>query len=309
MNILITGATGFVGKKIVAALVAANHKVFVLTRHVPHAAITLGRACDYQEWSDVHSIPDLSVFGKIDGVINLIGENIAGKRWTKKQKDILYHSRVTATQNLVKALNGLSHKPEVFISTSAIGFYGDQGENEVRESTTFGAGFLPELCSAWEQAAREATFARVVIMRLGVVFGRDGGALTKILPLFQKGIGGKLGSGKQYMSWIHLADLTNMFLRVLTDNSVTGPVNCVSPYPITNRELTNFLAKEYDKKAFVAAPAAMLKLVIGEGASILLESTKVAPDVILKKKDFRYQFPTLKLAIKDIIGKRKIESL
>ncbi len=300
MRVLVTGATGFIGKVIVRQLLEEGTEVVVLTRNIAKAAIILGSRCEYVQWSDTNTTPPLEAFDRVDGVINLMGEGISNKRWSEEQKKIIYNSRIDGTARLVEALSQLKNKPEVFVSTSAIGIYGNKGEEDVTESSTVANDFLAHVCKDWEFEANKAqNFGyRVVIIRTGIVLGRGGGALSKMLPIFKKGLGGYLGSGNQYMSWIHIEDLAAMYVEALRNNALKGAHNGTAPYPATNKEFTKALGKVLKRPALFPAPSFALKTILGDMSSLLLEGQKVLP-VKFKEEKFRYRYPTLDMALKE----------
>jgi uncharacterized protein (TIGR01777 family) len=201
MKVVITGATGFVGQVIVKQLLAAGDEVVVLTRNVARAAITLGSSCKYVQWNESEELPPLEALEGADGIINLMGESIS-KRWDENQKKKIYNSRIHGTRKLVEAIEQLKKKPSVFVSTSAIGIYGNRGSEEINEGSNVASDFLAKVCLDWENEANKARNhqARVAIIRVGIVLGHGGGALAQMLPIFKLGGGGPLGSGKQYMS-------------------------------------------------------------------------------------------------------------
>ena len=299
MKVLITGGTGFVGKVLVKQLLAAGDEVVILTRNVGRAALSLGSQCKYFRWDDSNSLPPLEAFAGVDGVINLMGESIS-KRWDENQKKKIYDSRIFGTKKLVEAIEQLPVKPKVFVSTSAIGIYGNRGSEEITESSTLADDFLSKVCKDWENEANKVKNAglRVVIIRVGVVLGRGGGALQKLVPLFKLGAGGPVGTGLQYMSWIQVEDLANMYCEVLKNNTLKGVLNGTAPNPVTNAQFTNMLGKVLHRPAFMPAPAFAMKLVLGEMSQIVLEGQKVLPTKF-KETHFRYQYPTLEMALKE----------
>ena len=300
MRVLVTGATGFVGKVLVKQLLKANHEVVVLTRNIAKAAITLGSQCRYYQWDNTtNDLPPKEAFAGVDGVINLMGETIS-KRWDEAHKKRIYHSRIDSTRRMVEAMASLEVKPKAFVSTSAIGIYGDRGTEDVTENSTLGNDFLAKVCKDWENEANKAKNLglRVAIIRVGVVLGDGGGALAKMLPIFRLGAGGPVGSGKQYMSWIHVSDLADMYIDALTDSAVSGVLNGTAPYPATNAEFSKQLGKALHRPAFAPAPAFAMQLMFGEMSTILLEGQKVLPERF-KEKGFRYNYPTLEIAIKE----------
>jgi uncharacterized protein (TIGR01777 family) len=301
MRVLVTGATGFVGKIIVRQLLSEGDEVVVLTRNIAKAAIILGSQCHYVQWSDTNSTPPLEAFKGVDGVINLMGENISGRRWDEEQKKAIYNSRIDGTARLVDALSQLEgERPKALVSASAIGIYGDKGEEDVTESTSVANDFLAHVCKDWEREALKAEkFGyRVAIIRTGIVLGRGGGALSKMLPIFKRGLGGPLGSGKQYMSWIHIEDLAAMYIEALKNDAVKGVHNGTAPYPATNKEFTKALSKVLKRPALFPAPSFALKAAFGDMSVILLEGQKVLPTKF-KEEKFRYRYPTLDMALKE----------
>lgn len=300
MRILVTGATGFVGHVIIRQLIEEGHEPVVLTRNIPRAALTLGSKCRYFQWRNTNELPPKEAFEGVEGVINLMGENLSEKRWSVAQKKKIYNSRIDGTAALVKAMSELEQKPKVLVSTSAVGIYGDRGPEELDEEASSGSDFLAHVCKDWEAEAKKAEQhgIRVVIIRVGVVLGRGGGALSKMLPVFKLGIGGKLGSGHQYMSWIHVEDLASMFIEAATDASMKGVYNGTAPYPATNEEFTHALGKVLKRPTFAPVPKFALKTLMGEMSDVVLHGQKVLPTKF-KEKNFRYKYPTLEKTLKE----------
>jgi uncharacterized protein (TIGR01777 family) len=253
-------------------------------------------------WSDTATLPPKEAFDGVDAVINLMGEGIADKRWDEGQKKKIYDSRIVATSNLIEVIKGLSKKPTAFISASAVGIYGNRGDEEINESSSTADDFLARICKDWEQAASKAKDLglRTAIIRIGVVIGKDGGALKKMLPIFKLGAGGPVGSGKQYMSWIHVDDIAGMFVRTAKDASLEGIFNGTSPYPAKSKDFARELGKVLHRPAFAPAPALALKLVFGEMSQVLLDGQKVLP-VKFKENKFSYRYPTLEMALTESI--------
>ncbi len=299
MRVLVTGATGFVGKVLVKQLIDANHEVVVLTRNIPKAAITLGSQCRFFRWENTEFAPPVEAFEGVDGVINLMGETIS-KRWDDAHKKRIYHSRIDATRRLVETIGSLPVKPKVFVSTSAIGIYGNRENEELTENSQLADDFLAKVCKDWETEANKVTQfgVRLGIIRVGVVLGSGGGALEKMIPIFKLGAGGPVGSGKQYMSWIQVNDLAAMYIEILTDQSLSGVFNGTAPYPATNADFSKQLGRALHRPAFAPAPAFAMRLMFGEMSTILLEGQKVIP-ARFKERNFRYNYPTLEIAIKE----------
>ncbi len=299
MKVVISGATGFVGQVLVKQLFDSGHEVSILTRNVAKAAISLGSKCSYHQWDDMEALPPQSAFEGCDCVINLMGETIS-KRWDEQQKKKMQLSRINGTRRLVEAVGQLARKPKVFVSTSAIGIYGNRGAEEINENSTLGSDFLATLCKDWENEANKVRNhdMRLVIIRVGIVLGQGGGALQKMLPVFKTGLGGPAGSGKQFMSWVHIEDLANMFVEALKNENIEGVVNGTAPYPATNAEFSKQLGKALNRPAFLPAPAFALKIALGEMSQIVLEGQRVLP-VKFKEHNFRYRYPTLEMALKE----------
>ncbi|MGE3609779.1 MAG: TIGR01777 family oxidoreductase [Bacteriovoracaceae bacterium] len=299
MKVLITGASGFVGKEIVKDLLQSGDEVVVLTRNIAKAAVVLGKRCQYVQWADASALPPVEAFDKVDAVINLMGEGIADKPWTEEQKNKIYHSRIDGTAKLIEAMKGLTHKPKIFVSTSAIGIYGNRGAEDLNESSSWGKGFLAKVCQDWETEALKAKELglRVAIIRVGVVIGK-GGALSKMLLPFKMGVGGKLGSGQQYMSWIHVEDVARLFVEAAKNNSYSGIYNGTAPKPVTNAEFTKALGKRLCRPTIFPVPAFVVKKAFGEMGEMLLTGQKVLP-VRAKDQKFRFLYPTIEIALNE----------
>lgn len=293
MKILVAGASGLIGRALVAELRKRGHQVLRLVRRP-------GESADEVSWSpEAHEIDAARLEG-VDGVVNLAGENIAGGRWTEARRKKILGSRVDATRTLVTACARLKRKPAVFVNASAIGFYGDSGDAEVTEKSPTGLGFLPETCLIWETNAEGASRAgiRTVLLRFGVVLSAEGGALEKMLPLFRLGLGGRMGPGTQWMSWVSLGDAVNAIIHALEHAACAGPMNVVAPHPETNREFTTMLAKQLGRPAVLAVPAWALRIVFGQMAvETMLASTRVRPER-LGETGFAFQYATLEPALR-----------
>jgi uncharacterized protein (TIGR01777 family) len=237
-----------------------------------------------------------------DAVIHLAGEPLV-QRWSAEAKRRIHDSRVVSTRNLVAAMAKLAKKPAVLVSSSAIGYYGSRGDEVLDESSAPGQGFLPELCAEWEKEARaaEALGVRVVCMRTGVALDPRGGALKKMLPPFKMGVGGRLGDGRQWMSWIHVEDLVSLFRFAMETDSVRGPVNGVAPNPVTNADFTKALGSAVHRPAIFPVPSFGLKMLFGEMSEVLLDSQRVTPKAA-EAAGFRCRFPQLDGALKDLLG-------
>ncbi|HEY3451697.1 MAG TPA: TIGR01777 family oxidoreductase [Myxococcales bacterium] len=298
MRVLVTGGTGFVGRPLVRRLLASGHEPAVFVRSIPRARQALGPFVRLVEPSGLGE-----AVGRADAVVNLAGEPVLPKRWTPSRKAALAESRVGTTRRLVEAIAGASQRPRVLVSASAVGYYGDRADERLDESAVPGQGFLAELCKDWEAAARQAgrNGVRVVTPRIGIVLGREGGALSPMLPLFRLGLGGPMGSGRQYVSWIHLEDLVSILAAAIEDARYAGPINAVAPAAVPQRQFARALGHGLSRPALVPAPSLALKLALGEAASALLESQRVEPKRLLEL-GFQFRFPELSGAIADVLG-------
>jgi uncharacterized protein (TIGR01777 family) len=297
MKILIGGSHGLVGTALIKSLEAEGHEIFRLVRHAPTAKTEV-------EWSpDRYSIALARIEG-FDAVINLAGESIAEGRWTDDKKRRIRDSRVKGTKLLGDALANLTVPPKIFICASAIGYYGNRGDEILTEASPAGDDFLAKVCAEWEDATALATEKgiRVVNARFGVILDTEGGALKKMLPPFRLGVGGKVGSGKQWMSWIALADVVGALNFALTNDSLRGPVNFVAPNPVTNAEFTRTLGKVLSRPTLLPIPAFVVKLLFGEmGEALLLGGQRVAPER-LKSGEYKFQYPELSGALQHLLG-------
>nr|ABV27423.1 conserved hypothetical protein [Chloracidobacterium thermophilum] len=296
-KLFITGASGFVGRSLLPALQLEGYQIAALSRKVRDSFSgvrwVLGNAVTPDDWQK-------EVDGAF-GLINLAGEPIIGKRWTVEQKKVLHDSRVVTTQNLVTAIAQAKNKPSVLVSASAIGIYPKNEEAELDETSPFADDFLGKLCQEWEDAAKVAEIhgIRTVLLRIGVVLGRDGGALERMLPVFKWGLGGPLGSGNQWFSWIHVADVVGLIMWALSSTHVRGPVNAVAPNPVRMRDFATTLGKVLNRPAFLPAPSFALNLVLGESAQVLLDGQRVLPKVALQG-GYQFRFPELEAALRDL---------
>jgi len=277
VNILVTGATGFVGSTLVKHLEGKGHEIVRL-----HRGMREPGGCG---WNPERGEIDIGAAGSIDAVVHLAGENIAARRWTPAQKDRIRHSRVNGTRLLAETIAALKDPPRVFVSASAIGVYGDRGEETLTEASAPGIGFLPDLCTAWEAATQpaEAAGVRVVHARVGIVLGAAGGALKNMLTPFKVGVGGKLGNGRQFMSWVTLQDLVRMVVFAVDNASLSGPVNMVSPGIVTNAAFTRALGRVIRRPVIFPMPVFAARMAFGEMANaLLLASARVSPAKLLE---------------------------
>jgi len=301
MTYLITGATGFLGRRLVEMLLADGHSVNYLARKYDRS---MNSRAAFHCWENPETtLPPLSSVPRCDAVMHLAGEPIA-QRWSDEVKQRIRASRLTGTRNLVEAIGLWKHKPNALVSSSAIGYYGNRGDEVLTEASEPGKGFLAELCLGWEAEADRARKLglRVVKIRTGVVLGPDGGALKQMLPPFQFGIGGKFGDGKQWMSWIHREDLLRMFRFAADTEGVEGALNGTAPQPVTNAEFTRVLAKAVHRPALIPIPKFGLRLVLGEMAEFLFDSARAMPEAAIRQ-GFSFTYNQLQDALKPLIHK------
>jgi uncharacterized protein (TIGR01777 family) len=310
MTIGITGSSGFLGSSLIPFLTTGGHRVIRFIRHHP----TYDDKLDLKnvksiQWNPSSSYTDISSLNdnnnRMDAVVNLAGENIFG-RWTKGKKKRISDSRVNTTRSLCKLLSSLDKPPKVLVSVSATGYYGDRGDEMLTEESQSSIGFLSDVCRNWEESTQIAKESgiRVVNLRLGIVLSSSGGMLSKILPLFKVGLGGRIGKGNQYMSWIGLDDLVGLILYVVADESISGPVNAVSPNPVTNADFTMTLGKVLSRPTIFSIPESIIKLALGEelAEAAILSSTRVIPKRLIKI-GYQFRFPYLELVLRHSLGK------
>jgi uncharacterized protein (TIGR01777 family) len=297
VNFLITGATGFVGKTLVDRLLARGDTVNYLARK---RSEQLDSRTAYHFWK-TGELPPLTSVPRLDAIVHLAGETIA-QRWTSDARKRIYDSRVEGTRQLVTALANLAHKPEVLVSASAIGYYGDRADEMLTEDSASGSGFLAEVCRDWErEALRAREFGvRVVTLRFAMVLGRDGGTLARMLTPFRLGVGGKLGSGRQWMSWIHMNDLIRLLIFAAEHPEVSGALNAASPNPVTNAEFTRALARAVHRPAILPAPKIVLTAALGEMATLLFDSLRVLPKAT-EQAGFKFEEPELAGALAGLV--------
>jgi uncharacterized protein len=299
MRVLVTGATGFVGKRLLGKL----DRPVVLTRDRARAEKSLAQFQVRTFGWDPEKPPPAEAFDGIDAVIHLAGDPVAEGRWTEAKKERIRESRIAGTRNLVTTLRAIGTRPKVLVSASAVGIYGDRGDEQLDEHSPPASDFLAEVCKGWEHEALEAASlgVRVTLVRVGIVLGEKGGALSKMLTPFYLGLGSPLGSGDQYMPWVHIDDLVGIFLHAARHEHVKGPLNGVAPNPVTNREFTKTLGKTIGRWTFMPpVPPFVLKTMLGEFANVLLDSQRVYP-VATKQAGFVYQHPDLEPALRHIL--------
>ncbi len=302
MQVAVTGASGLIGTVLCTALRTAGHDVIRVARGDASAADTIG-------WDPVAGTIDAGGLEGIDGVVHLAGEGIAAKRWTDEQKRVILESRTEGTSLLATTLAGLDRPPKVLVSGSAIGIYGDRGDERLSETSAPGTGFLADVCIQWEAATTRAVEAgiRVALARTGLVLSTDGGALQRMVPLFRLGLGGRLGSGRQWWSWISIDDEVGALMWLL-ENEVSGAVNLTAPSPATNARFTDTLGTVLGRPTWLPVPRFGPKLVLGPELAdeLLFTSARVEPQVLLDA-GYRYRHPDLEPALRAVLG-RPIET-
>lgn len=297
MKILISGSHGLVGKALERSLTGDGNEVVRLVRR------DLSFGAPEVEWHPETGRLDATQLEGIGAVVHLAGESIASGRWTDEKKRAIVESRVKGTSLLSQTLAGMPRPPSVFVSASAIGYYGDRGDELLAETSAPGDDFLSSVCVQWEAAAKPAVEKgiRTVFARFGIILDAHGGALAKMLPPFRFGIGGKVGDGKQWMSWITLADVVNGIKFVIADQTVSGPVNFVAPRPVRNEEFTKTLGRVLSRPTFLPMPAFAARLALGEMADELLLSGQRVTPAVLEDKGFLFSWPTLEPALRHIL--------
>ncbi|HLY17037.1 MAG TPA: TIGR01777 family oxidoreductase [Bryobacteraceae bacterium] len=298
MTIAITGASGFIGRRLMKALAGANHTIRALSRH---AGTNLPPGVQLFVWDATKGQPPEAGLEGVDAVVHLAGEPIA-QRWNDEVKQRIRESRAAGTRNLVQALSTLRQRPAVLVCGSAIGYYGSRADEVLTESSKPGNGFVADVCVAWEKEAdlAESLGIRLIKLRTGVVLGANGGALAKMLPPFKAGVGGKIGHGDQWMSWIHQDDLVALIQHAI-DNPVRGAMNGTAPNPVTNADFTKGLAHALGRPAIVPMPAITLKFMFGEMSEIMLASQRVLPKAA-EDAGYAFRYPSLEPALASVLA-------
>ena len=301
MKILITGGTGFVGTQLTSRLIQDGHEVTVLSRSTKRSG-EVPRGIFYLQGDPTQKGPWQEAIKNHDAVINLAGASIFAK-WTEEHKKAIRESRVSTTQNIVQGIPAHPEKQFTLLSTSAVGYYGFCGDEELAEESPNGEDFLARIASEWEGEALKAREkgARVVITRFGIVMGEKGGALSQMIPLFKKYIGGPIGSGKQWFSWVHIKDLSEAFAFLLKHPEISGPVNVCAPNPVRNKDLAKALGRVLNRPSCMPAPGFMIRLVLGEFGSVILEGQRVIPKRLLDS-GFAFQYPDIDKALQGIVS-------
>ena len=309
MKLLLTGCTGFIGRELIPLLIKEGHSLTVISRQSKDNLKKLANNSKIK-FIQMNTIDSLSwnteevqnSLKSCEGVINLAGEPIAEKRWTVDHRKVISDSRVKTTKNLIRNLCNLKKSPKVLINASAIGFYGSHPQAEFTENNVAGDDYLANLCQEWESISRDKPRAtRLLIVRIGIVLAKDGGALGKMLPIFRAGLGGPIGDGKQWMSWIHRTDLCNLINASIKNSAWSGVVNGVAPNPVRMNEFSNSLGQVLGRPSLLAVPGPILKLILGDGARVVLEGQNVKPQRLNKLK-FKFSFPAINDAFQSILA-------
>jgi uncharacterized protein (TIGR01777 family) len=299
MNITLSGAAGFLGSHLASTLLSKGASLHFLGRHAPAG---LPPGVRFSEWSSASAEPPAAAFTDADVIIHLAGEPVA-QRWTPEVKKLIRSSRIDSTRQIVNALSTQSRRPQVLVNASAVGIYGSRGDEFLDEQSEPGDDFLARVVVDWEQAAllAESLGIRVVLIRTGLVLGRDGGVLARMLPPFRAGLGGRLGSGKQWMPWIHLDDWINLVLFAIQNTALRGAINATAPNPATNAQFTRDLAATVHRPAILPVPGFVLKMAMGEMAGAILASERTIPKVALST-GFQFQFSRLRRALESLLS-------
>lgn len=301
MHVLIAGGTGFLGRHLINTLLSHKRQVTVVTRNPNQAAETLPTNVELLHWNQLASSANGQKFQEIDAVINLSGESIGNRRWAGAVKQEIMDSRINSTRTLVKAINNGTLKPKVLLNASAVGYYGPRGDEKITEEEAAGHDFLAQVCRNWENEAYQVqnSFTRVVTLRIGVVLGKEGALARMVLP-YRLYLGGPLGKGTQWLSWIHIYDLINMMKFILEHEGVKGPVNGTAPNPATMKECAQLIGQVLHKPAWFPVPEFLLKIALGQMSEMLLHGQRAVPAKILEA-GFSFKYPELKTALEDLL--------
>ncbi len=305
-KVVVTGATGLIGKELCSALSNRGDEVTIFTRNPETAKKILGSTYNYVKWNYENPNEWLSHLENKDALIHLAGANLFAKRWNKKYKDVILESRQLSTKNLITAISQTKNKVKVFICSSGVGYYGSRGDEILTETSSIGNDFIANVVYAWETEAAKAQQMniRTVMLRQGIVLSNKGGALLKLLPPFKFFIGGALGNGQQWFPWIHIDDLISIYLFLLDDKNLNGAVNVVSPENVRMNEFAKTLGKVLHRPSIFKVPAFALRIAIGEAASTILSSQRVVPKKLIEN-GFKFRFEKLEDALKDLLKTKR----
>ncbi len=307
MKVAIAGATGFVGSRLVERLHSQGHHILVLTRNLAAAQKAFPSSkfpnVEIATYTPTQSGTWQQAISGCNGVVNLAGEPIAEGRWTSERKQEILNSRQLSTQKIVEAISQASPKPQVLVNASAIGYYGTSETASFDETSAAGNDFLAGVCQAWEAEAQKVVDAgvRLVILRLGIVLGKGGGALGRMIAPFKVFAGGPIGTGKQWFSWIHRDDLVNLIIQALTRPDISGVLNATAPHPVRMTELSQTMGQVMNRPSWLPVPGVAIEALLGDGAIVVLEGQQVLPKRSLEY-GFDYQYPTVKEALQDILS-------
>jgi uncharacterized protein (TIGR01777 family) len=298
MKVALTGASGFIGQRLMARLLLDGHSIHAVGRRRPSGSPSI----DFSQWDSQQSFP-ADALQVSDAIIHLAGEPV-GQRWNSEIKEKIRNSRINGTRAVVATMSNLSRPPQTLICASAIGYYGNRGDEVLDESSHPGTGYLADVCVEWEREALAARSlgVRVVLLRIGIVLGQGGGALKQMLPPFKLGVGGPTGSGWQWMSWIHVDDIAGAIAFALTNQALSGPVNGTAPNPVRNEEFTRALGRALGRPALIPTPVFALKMMLGEAAQMVLASQRVLP-AVLNKAGYNFQYANLDDALRNVVGR------
>lgn len=301
-KIIITGATGLIGQQLTIKLTDMGYKITIFTRNPDNAQKKLPNVHKVVKWEYDYVDEWLHELESVDAVIHLAGANLSTKRWNKEYKKLLYDSRIISTKKLIEAIKTVERKPKVFITASAIGYYGNRSDEILTEESEPGKDFLANLCNDWEKEAKnvEQFGVRSVQIRTGLALSRNEGALKQMLPAFKYFIGGPLGNGKQWYSWLHIEDIVNVYVKALESEILSGPINAVSPNPVTMKKFAKILGDVLHRPSFFSVPKIILLLVIGQVAEVVTSSQRVVPEKLLNSS-FKFKFEKLEDALRDIL--------
>ncbi|MBZ4654225.1 MAG: hypothetical protein JG781_1564 [Peptococcaceae bacterium] len=304
MKVLVFGGSGFVGRNLAEELMANGYQVSVVTRNTKKAAHSLGTRVQLIEWDNNKPLSSICELQEIDIVINLAGESIGNRRWSNPVKEEILASRIRTTRAIVTAINNRTLQPKVLINASAVGYYGPRQDDEITECEEAGQGFLAQVCREWENEAYKVKndVTRVVTIRIGVVLGNEG-ALNRMVMPFKFYMGGPLGKGNQWLSWIHIQDLTSMIRFIIEHQELTGPINATAPEPVRMRDFCKVLGEVLKRPSWLPVPEFLLKIALGQMAEMLIHGQRVVPKKILGT-GFEFRFPKLRSALEGALGNR-----
>ncbi len=307
MRVFLTGGTGLIGARLIGQLLRRGDQPVLLTRRYNVARQRFGPECELVEGDPMQPGDWQTKLETCDAVVNLAGENIFNRRWNAKFKELMFDSRVKTTRNVVEGLKRGPKRPDglprILVNASAIGYYGPHGDEELTETSPPAGDFMANLCVEWEKAALEARQSglRVALVRVGIVLDREGGALPKMLTPFKMFVGGPIGNGRQWMSWIHHEDMTGLFLLALDNPQANGPLNGTAPNPVTNREFSKALGRALHRPSFLPAPVFGMRLLLGQVAQVVATGQRVLPQVPLQL-GHAFKFPTIDAALAEILA-------